>query len=252
MALPIWCFDTADLIFERRVGPGSTRHGRTTTMMRFRRLRTSEPLNISGRQRELPASPLTWVARIAIVRYIITLTITDPIMAMSATERKRLQIERERERSRRQIDLSYALPRPGFGAWLKEKFDGDALQHLDICYDGMNRLPPDFSTDSDPVSATGDFEFPMTEQGAPSHVGALGRAELEVDLLLEAARTLAIMINAYKRKVISDRLKQIETQELSDPETRPVRLREVIELTKAQERLARSVRAEIPQWQLRG
>ena len=116
----------------------------------------------------------------------------------------------------------------------------------------MNRLPPDFSTDSDPVSATGDFEFPMTEQGAPSHLGALGRAELEIDLLLEAAKTLAKMINAYKRKVVSDRLKQIETQELSDPETRPVRLREVIELTKAEERLARSVRAEIPQWQLRG
>ena len=173
-------------------------------------------------------------------------------MAMSAAERKRLQIDRERERAKHQIDLAYALPRPAFGAWIEETFDADALEHLTICYDGMNRLPPDFSADADPVSATGAFDFPATEEGTPSHLGALGRAELEVDLLIDAARTLAMMVNGYKRKVISDRLKQIESHELADPQTRAERLREVVELTKAQERLAKTVRAEIPQWQLRG
>ena len=54
-------------------------------------------------------------------------------MALSAADRKRLQVERERERAKRQIDLSYDLPRPGFGAWLSETFTLDALQHLTIC-----------------------------------------------------------------------------------------------------------------------
>lgn len=173
-------------------------------------------------------------------------------MAMSAAERKRLQVARERERAKRQRDMIYALPRPSFGAWIEDAFDRDALLHLAICYDGMNRLPPGFGSDADPVSATGAFEFPTTAEGSPSYRGALGRAELEVELLLEAARTLAGMVNAYKQKVVSDRLKQIETQELIDPATRADRLREVIGLTKAQERLSKTVRAEIPQWQLRG
>lgn len=173
-------------------------------------------------------------------------------MAMSAAERKRLQIERERDRARKQMDLVYELPRPDFGAWLNERFEGTELQHLDICFDGMNLMAPDFSAEGDPVSATGHFVYPTTEAGEPSYRGALGRAELEVELLLEAAKTLATMINAYKRRVIKDRLHQIETEELADPETRRARMSEVVTLTKALERLDKSVRTDVPQWQLRG
>ncbi len=173
-------------------------------------------------------------------------------MAMTAAERKRLQVERDRAQARKQADLTYALPRPAFGAWLDQTFDGAELQHLDICYDGMNRIAPNFSVDRDPVSATGAFVFPTDDKGEISFVGSLGRAELEVELLLEAAKTLATMVNAYKRRVLADRLHQIETEELNDPETRRARMNEVVMLTKALERLDKSVRTEVPQWQLRG
>ncbi|MCB6179037.1 hypothetical protein LHP98_12970 [Rhodobacter sp. Har01] len=171
---------------------------------------------------------------------------------MTAAERKRLQVERDRARAKRQLDLVYVLPRPPFGTWLDDDDRASAVDHLAICYDGMNREPPNFQDDNDPVSASGHFEFPSTEDGEPSYRGALGRAELEVDLLIEAAKTLADLINDYKREVIADRIRQIELHDLDESDTRKERLKEIVELNKALERLDRSVRAELPQWQLRG
>lgn len=173
-------------------------------------------------------------------------------MAMTAGERKRRQVQRERDRAKQQLDPVYSLPRPQFGAWLDENDAVVDTMHLAICYDGMNRMPPDFHDEGDPVSATGGFVFPTTAAGEPSYRGALGRAELEVDLLIEAAKTLAGMINAYKRTVIESRIAEIETRELDDPATRGARLKEIIDLNTALERLNKSVRAELPQWELRG
>lgn len=173
-------------------------------------------------------------------------------MAMTPAERKRLQMQRERDRARKQIDLTYELPRVPFGAWLEEGVAAEDFQHLTICYDGMNRYPPNFGLETDPESASGDFVFPAAEDGSYSYRGALGRAELEVDLLIEAAKTLAGMINAYKRDAIVGRINQIEADELDNPNTRLVKIKEVIDLNKALERLEKSVRAEIPQWELRG
>jgi hypothetical protein len=137
-----------------------------------------------------------------------------------------------------------------FGAWIVEH-DLPEFEHLTICYDGMNRIPPSIHDETDPVSQTGNFVFPSTEHGEPSYRGALGRVELEVDLLIEAAKTLATMINAYKRDVISNRIRQIEGDELDDRNNRAEMLKEIVELNKALEQLDKSIRVEVPQWQLR-
>lgn len=94
--------------------------------------------------------------------------------------------------------------------------------------------------------------FPTTDGGEPSYRGSLGRAELEVELLVEAAKTLAQLLNDYKRSVIRERITQIETLELDDLTSRSALLSEIVMLNKALERLDRSVRADLPQWQLRG
>lgn len=173
-------------------------------------------------------------------------------MALSAAERKRQQVERERARAKGKEDLTYALPRTPLGAWLDENQGESGLTDLNICYDGMNRHAPNFHDETDPVSLTGDFGFPITEAGTPSFRGALGRAELEVELLIEAAKTLATMINAYKRDILSNRVRVIEDSELDDRTNRAEKLREIMELNKALERLDKSIRVEVPQWQLRG
>ena len=173
-------------------------------------------------------------------------------MALTAAERKRLQIQRERARATKQADLVYDLPRVQLGDWLEQNDQDGAIQHLHICYDGMNRLPPDFTEETDPTSKTGAFVFPTNEGGEPSYRGSLGRAELEVELLVEAAKTLAQLLNDYKRSVVMERIAQIETLELDDVASRGALLSEIVMLNKALERLDRSVRADIPQWQLRG
>lgn len=173
-------------------------------------------------------------------------------MAKTAIERKRLQLARERERARSQLDLVYGLPRPALGEWLDDRTDETELQQLAICYDGMGRDAPDFGPDTDPKSRTGHFDYPKTEDGSPSHRGSLGRAELEVELLLDAAATLAKLLNSYKRQVIQDRIAQIENEDLQDPQIRRQRLAEVVTLNKALDRLDKSVRTDVKQWQLRG
>ncbi|OOY31276.1 hypothetical protein [Thioclava sp. F36-6] len=173
-------------------------------------------------------------------------------MAMSAAERKRLQVERQRARARQSFDLVQPISKPPLGEWLESNAQEELWQHLVMCYDGMNRQTPDFTQDTDPVSASGAFEFPTTPEGAPSYTGALGRAELEVELLLEAAKTLAKLINRYKREAISTRLSKIEKQDLADPDKRSDGLQEAVVLSKAMDKLDRSVRTDVPQWQLRG
>ena len=173
-------------------------------------------------------------------------------MALTAAERKRHQVERDRAHSKQQTDIVYDLARPTLGDWLENNDHGGDALHLAICYDGMGRLPPDFTGESDPKSASGNFVFPSKEDGTPTYVGALGRAEMEVELLIEAAKTLARLLNSYKKAVISDRIARIESDELDDPSLRSAFLKEFIELNKALERLDRSVRSDIPQWQLRG
>jgi hypothetical protein len=183
----------------------------------------------------------------------IEITITKSIaMAMTATERKRLQVERDKERAKRLPDLVYGLARPPLGAWLEEHGDPVDLEQVAICFDGMNMEPPSFDSDGGPVSKTGNFVYPTTEDGELSYPGALGRAELDVALLLEAAKSLASLLNAYKRDVIETRIAAIEAEDLSDPQIRRRRLDEIVILKKALERLDKSVRTDVNQWQLRG
>ena len=160
-------------------------------------------------------------------------------MAMTAAERKRQQIAREKAEARKQLDVVYGMDLPYLSAWMEEHQDAE-LSHFKLCFDGMNMTPPDLTGAHDPISQSGDFVFPADDEGKPSYRGALGRAELDVELLLEAAKTLATMINAYKRDVILARLKSLEA-DLDDPEPRSLKLSAIVELNKALERLGKSV-----------
>jgi len=172
-------------------------------------------------------------------------------MAMSDLERQRRQLERERELAKQQLDIVQRIPRRTFQDFL-DNDEGVDTAHLGLCYDGMNRLPPDLDNDHDPVSLTGDFEFLKTESGDPVYSGALGRAELEVELLIEAALTLADIISKYKKKMIKERIADLEANAIPKDDQRAVALKEIIDLSKALERLNKTVRHSFPTWEVRG
>jgi hypothetical protein len=54
-----------------------------------------------------------------------------------------------------------------------------------------------------------------------------------------------------QREAIAAQLKSLEA-DLDDPELRSLKLSAIVELSKALERLGKSVRTDVPQWQLCG
>jgi hypothetical protein len=108
---------------------------------------------------------------------------------------------------------------------------------------------PTFKDDSGPKSITGTFEEDGTYERFP---GSVGRAEIMVSAFLDAATELAGIVNRYKRKEISDRIHEIETSDLSNPDVRKHALADIIRLKQMLEQLDRQVRWGLPQWKVTG
>ena len=81
---------------------------------------------------------------------------------------------------------------------------------------------------------------------------SLGRAEMMITALNEAAENLAFYVNKYKRTEIKARLAEIEASDLSDPETKRAALKNAARLNKMLEQLDKQVRLTFPQWKVTG
>lgn len=112
---------------------------------------------------------------------------------------------------------------------------------------------PVFEDDSGPKSATGIIEDDYENAGEIPYGGAstsLERAEIMVGCFIDAAATLARIINQYKKKELRLRLKDLETLDMSDPEERKQILSDIMTLTKALEQLDKKTRWTFEQWKL--
>ena len=130
-------------------------------------------------------------------------------------------------------------------------------------------LPEDFHVSS-------DFEDPLAFAGIPvpefkddrgleafTHYGdtadfiapnrgSLGRAEVMITALVEAAVALAEEVNHYKRQEVNARLAEIEAADLSAPEVKKAALQEAARLNKMLDQLDKQVRWTFPQWKVTG
>lgn len=82
--------------------------------------------------------------------------------------------------------------------------------------------------------------------------GSLGRAEMIVMALIEAAQDLAVQVNEYKRQEIKARLAEIEASDLSDADAKKAALKESARLNKMLDQLDKQVRHTFPQWRVTG
>ena len=105
-----------------------------------------------------------------------------------------------------------------------------------------------FYDEAEPKSSTGQIE-PETYEGIH---GAIGRAELTVGMLLEAATVLAGMINDFKQQEISTRITELEAADLTDPAAKKQALADIVRLTKYRDQLEKQVRWSLPQWKVKG
>ncbi|MCW1919959.1 hypothetical protein NX862_14455 [Rhodobacter sp. KR11] len=144
----------------------------------------------------------------------------------------------------------------------------DYFRHLDDDQSGNKRYLSD--TDFDLYLALAGVEAPTFDDdrgpeefvlnGAtvgvhepfPGAAGSLGRAEVMVGCLLDAAAELASLVGEYKTLEIKARLAEIEASDLSDTETKKAALKEATRLNKMLDQLNKQVRWTLPQWKVTG
>ena len=172
-------------------------------------------------------------------------------MALSAKERKQKQVERERQEAARQKDDTYPYLQVPFFEHLSH--DGN-WSSVELCFDLMGLDPPLFEDDRGPADVAGEDCFETEEQrieAVQSSEKSIGRAEVMMDLLLDAAMELSAIINCYKATELQKRLDELEQSDLSDPAQRSKALKDAADISRLQEELEKKVRRTFPVWRVK-
>lgn len=176
-------------------------------------------------------------------------------MALSNAEKVRRY--RERQKAKKQGELKrptaqsdlFALPFFEFFPEV-EQIGSQYVQALELA--GI--APVLFTDDSGPETSTlDDLRDDFEDRGRSDPFGeakgtSLGKAEVLVASLLDAATDLASWINDYKKSEIKARIAEIEAAELPDAEARRDAFAKVGALTRMLEELDVTLRWPVPVW----
>jgi hypothetical protein len=172
---------------------------------------------------------------------------------MALTNAEKQQRFRDRQRAKRASGLKtgdqafaeIANKTPFF-----ENFQKNANQSdFDLCFDLMGLEPPDFTDDSGPQSKNGIVDHPEVEDDPYSGAtGSLGRAEVMVGCLLDAATSLAAMIKQHKLREIEARMKDAEEDLVRTPTDASNIAQRLTALARMREDLNRDIRWTVPSW----
>jgi ribosomal protein S15P/S13E len=180
-------------------------------------------------------------------RRFVTCNGNETEVTVAKSNRERIKAYRERQKAKRKAATDSGSDdfRRSFSEWLSSN---DAnWSEFEIPLDIAGIQPPNFSDDRDPASATDAIDPESYE-----HVrkASIGRAEVMIECLLEAARALADHVNAYKRDELSARIEELDRADLSNPSTKKIALADIVRLTKARDRLEKQVRFTLPEWKV--
>lgn len=178
-------------------------------------------------------------------------------MALSNAEKVRRY--RERQKAKKQEELKkptvqndiFKMPFVEFFP-IEEQTGSQYMQALELA--GIH--PPAFADDSGPEASTlDDLRDGFAEDGTSNPFGtargsSLGKAEVLVGCLLDAAQDLAGWINEFKKSEIRARIAELENADLSDPDAKREAFAKVSDLSKMLADLEKSVRWQLPQWKV--
>lgn len=170
-------------------------------------------------------------------------------MAKSNAERLREFKARKKEREKiASLTLDGVFKTPFF-----ETLDADFHFSSEFAdnFEFMGIPTPRFVDDQGPEQHT-DYSRAIGGPSFDANPRSLGRAELMVTALVEAAKYLAIEVQAYKRNEIKARLAELEASDLSDPATKKAALANAARLNKMLDQLDKQVRITFPQWKVTG
>lgn len=176
-------------------------------------------------------------------------------MALSNAEKVRRY--RERQKAKKQSELKQPTATSEiFKASFCEFFTADEqlgsqyVQALELA--GI--VPVMFNDDSGPEASTlDDLRDDFEDRGSSNPFGdakgsSLGKAEVLVASLLDAASDLASWINDYKKSEIKARIAELEAAELPDTDARRDAFTKVAELNKMLDELNKTIRWPLPVW----
>jgi hypothetical protein len=172
-------------------------------------------------------------------------------MALSAKERKKAQIERERKALARKVDETYPYLKTPFFEHLER--DGN-WSSVEMCFDLLGIDPPVFEDDRGPEDFASEACFSTDEdlvEAFQNSEKSVGRAEVMVDMLLDAAMELSHIINRYKQDELLKRREELEKSDLSEPNRRGEALEAAAEIAKLQGELQKNVRRTLPVWRVK-
>ena len=178
---------------------------------------------------------------------------------MPLSNAEKVRRYRERQKAKKQAELkqpappSEALQTPFSEFFTISEQTGSAyVQALELA--GIQ--PPLFEDDSGPETATlDDILDDQGQKAAHSFFGSqagssLGKAEVIIGCLLDAATDLAGWVSDYKKAEIKARIAEIEASDLPDAEARRAAFDKVAELKQLLDELDRTIRWSMPQWKV--
>lgn len=170
-------------------------------------------------------------------------------MALSPAEKQRAY--RKRQKRKKEEELKKGEPAPLAYTSPFHEFVGDHAYDLDFDLAlSLAGIPaPEFEDNRGPEEfvlngVTDDVDDPFG--GAE---GSVGRAEVMVGCLIDAASALAELINEYKQQEIQARLAELERSDATDKATA---INEAVKLNKMLDLLNKRVRKDFPQWKVTG
>jgi hypothetical protein len=162
---------------------------------------------------------------------------------------------RERRKSEREVALRElrAKVREDFRKPFGEYYlDHPQSSDVDLALELAGYNPPDFTDDRGPEAFAMEDAIAGVDDPFRGAVGALGRADAIVGLLIDATSELARIVSDYKKAEIRARIAEAEESDLSDTATRKAALAEIVRLNKILDQLNKRVRRDFPQWEIRG
>jgi hypothetical protein len=164
-------------------------------------------------------------------------------MALTPAEKQRRYRERKEAKLAAEAESAGIFIRP-FSDFYADNWNSE----LEFYFDVMGFKAPDFDDDSGIKPLTESLDAEDVEKAANS----LGKAEMIISCLLDAAGELARSVKQYKAEEINARIAELEARDLSDPEAKKQALADIVRLTKYRDQLEKQVRWSLPQWKVKG
>lgn len=167
---------------------------------------------------------------------------------MALTPAEKQKAYRERQSEERKLALDSTLP------YLKQTFSEFAEEHsgfsdFEIPLGLAGIEAPTFFDERDPIEFADPLAIHNVEDPFPGAKGSVGRAEVIIDCLIDAATELAHKLNAYKCEELTARLAELESADTLD---RAEAMQEAVRLNKILDQLDKQVRRNFPQWKVTG